>query len=189
MRAIDADIWILTETNSCVSPGGSYKAVATSPISSLGRYTAGENRTTIWSRLPMGGGTIETCDPETAVCAEIQLAGSLFLIYGTIIPYHAAGTRYPYRFLGENQQGRNSWELHYESISRHATDWLRLRKQFPGHHLVVRRLQPEPGTQVLVRDSKGTRGFGHCAGGGRSFLCDRRGNPTRGPKRRPQPRG
>jgi len=106
MRMIDADVWILTETNSCVSPGSEYQCLESLPITGSERYASGENRTTIWSRLPMGREPIRTHDPETAVCAEIKHGGSLFLIYGTIIPYHAA-------------------------------DWLRLRKKFPGHHLVV----------------------------------------------------
>ena len=91
----------------------------------------------IWSRLPIGREPIKTHDPETAVCAEVRHGDSLFLIYGTIIPYHAAGTRYPYRFEGAEVEGKKAWELHYESIANHAADWCRLRKKFPSHHLVV----------------------------------------------------
>ena len=137
MRMIDADVWILTETNSCVSPGSEYQRLESRPITGPERYAAGENRTTIWSRLPLGPEPVETHDPETAVCAEIKHGGSLFLIYGTIIPYHAAGTRYPYRFEGEVVVGRKAWELHYVSIANHGADWSRLREKFTGHHLVV----------------------------------------------------
>jgi hypothetical protein len=137
MRAIDADVWILTETNSCVSPGSEYRCVESPKLTGPERYATGENRTTIWSRLPMGREPIKTHDPETAVCAEIEHGGSLFLIYGTIIPYHAAGTRYPYRFEGAEVEGKKAWELHYKSIANHAADWRRLRKHFPMHHLVV----------------------------------------------------
>ncbi len=137
MHAIDADIWILTETNSCVSPGSEYERLESRPISGSKRYAAGENRTTLWSRLPMGPEPFETHDPETAVCAEIKHGGSLFLICGTIIPYRAAGTRYPYRFEGAHVEGKKAWELHYQSIANHRADWLRLREKFPGHLLVV----------------------------------------------------
>ena len=137
MRTIDADVWILTETNSCVSPGSEYRCVESRPITGPERYAAGENRTTIWSRLPMGQEPVETHDPETAVCAEINYGGASFLIYGTIIPYQLAGTRYPYRFEGAQVEGKKGWELHYQSIANHGADWCRLRKKFPGHYLVV----------------------------------------------------
>jgi len=81
--------------------------------------------------------SVKTHDPETAVCAEVRHCGSLFLIYGTIIPYHAAGTRYRYRFEGAEVQGKKAWELHYESIANHAADWRRLRDNYPDHRMVV----------------------------------------------------
>lgn len=137
MLAVDADVWILTETNSCVSPGSEYQRLESRPITGPERYAAGENRTTIWSRLPMGREPIETHDPETAVCAEVKHGDSLFLIYGTIIPYHAAGTKYPYRFEGAEVVGRKGWELHYGSIVNHAADWRRLREEFPKHAICV----------------------------------------------------
>jgi hypothetical protein len=137
MLAVDADVWILTETNSCVSPGSEYQCLESRPITGPERYAAGENRTTIWSRLPMGQEPIKTHDPETAVYAEIKHGDSLFLIYGTIIPYQHAGTSYPYRFEGAEVEGKKAWELHYESIGNHAADWRRLRDEFPAHLLVV----------------------------------------------------
>jgi len=136
MLAVEADIWILTETNSCVSPGPDYRCVASTPISGPERYWPGENRTTIWSRFPIEK-AIETHDHETAVCAEIKHGDSLILVYGTIIPYHAAGTKYPYRFEGKVVSGRKGWELHYESIGNHAADWWRLRKKFQNHSMCV----------------------------------------------------
>ena len=138
MSSVEADIWILTETNSCVSPGQEYKWQRSStPIAGPERYEEGENRTTIWSRLPISDSAIETHDPETAVCAEVEHAGKLILIYGTIIPYQHAGTKYPYRFEGKNVVGRKGWELHYESIGNHSLDWQRLRGRFPDHQMVV----------------------------------------------------
>jgi len=89
IRLIDADLWILTETNACVSPGPDYRRLQSTPINYPQYpkyYSAGENRTTIWSRFPIRR-LIETHDPETAVCAEVEHAGGLVLIYGTIIPY------------------------------------------------------------------------------------------------------
>lgn len=134
--SLNVDIWILTETNACVSPGPQYRCVASPPITGPERYSKGENRTTIWSRFPIKKTAI-THDPETAVCAEIEGAFGPLLVYGTIIPYQHAGTRFPYRFEGEVVAGRKGWELHYESIAHHATEWRRLRKDFPKHGLCI----------------------------------------------------
>ena len=136
MRTINADVWILTETNACVTPGTDYHGLSSTPIDGPERYAPGENRTTIWSRFPIKR-SVATHDPETAVCAEIEHPGGLALIYGTIIPYHAAGTKYQYRYEGVNVVGRKGWELHYESIQHHGVEWQRLRKEFPDHSLCV----------------------------------------------------
>lgn len=136
MRAVDADIWILTETNACVSPGSDYQCVQSKPIDGPEYYAPGENRTTIWSRFPIKR-SLETHDPETAVCVELEHAGISMLIYGTILPYHAAGTKYRYRHEGTVVVGRKCWQLHYESIKRHAAEWRQLREEFPAHSLCV----------------------------------------------------
>jgi hypothetical protein len=136
MRLIDADIWILTETNACVSPGPDYQCLQSTPIDGPERYSPGENRTTIWSRFPIRR-SLKTHDPETAVCAEVEHAGALVLIYGTIIPYHDAGTRYEYRFEGATVIGKKAWQLHYKSIEHHAEDWQQLREKFPTHSVCV----------------------------------------------------
>jgi len=136
IESINADIWILTETNSCVSPGKDYQSVESSPLSAPERYSPGENRTTIWSRFPITR-CLPTHDPETAVCAEVDHGGTLMLIYGTIIPYHAAGTKYRYRHNGNTVVGNKAWQLHYESIQAHAAEWKKLRQEYPTHSLCV----------------------------------------------------
>ena len=82
MRAVNAeeevDVWILTETHSCISPGNGFQCRATTPITGPERYAEGENRTTIWSRLPIRR-SVPTHDPETAVCAEIECGGKSML--------------------------------------------------------------------------------------------------------------
>lgn len=100
------------------------------------RYFPGENRTTIWSRFPIRR-QVQTHDPETAVCAEIESSGQRMLIYGTVLPYHAAGTKYPYRSRGETVSGKKTWQLHYESIASHAEEWQRLRREHPFHPFVI----------------------------------------------------
>lgn len=163
MSLVEADIWILTETNSCVSPGPEFKWQRSStPITGPERYAEGENRTTIWSRLPLSETDIESHDPETAVCAEVEHAGRLMLVYGTIIPYQHAGTRYPYRFEGANVCGKKCWELHYESIGNHSVDWQRLRDRFPNHQTVVAGdLNQNRGGRHWYGTKKGRELLGH----------------------------
>jgi endonuclease/exonuclease/phosphatase family metal-dependent hydrolase len=136
LRLINADIWVLTETNSCVSPGDDYQCLESPPLSSLGRYSPGENRTTIWSRFPITR-CIPAHDPETAVCAELDHGGTPLLVYGTIIPYGAAGINYRYRYNGETVVGKKAWQLHYESIQAHGARWKELRREYPAHSLCV----------------------------------------------------
>ncbi|MGJ8653062.1 MAG: hypothetical protein ACSHX8_07295 [Opitutaceae bacterium] len=50
-----------------------------------------------------------------------------------MIPYHAAGTKYPYRSSREDITGKKAWQLHYESIELHKADWDRLRALHPDH--------------------------------------------------------
>lgn len=136
LRSVNADIWILTETNECVSPGTEYHSLRTKPMTSPERYSPGENRTTIWSRYPITQ-RIKTHDPETAVCAEVEHDGRRILVYGTVLPYHAAGTKYPYRSHGETVVGKKAWQLHYEAIQNHGREWQRLLQEYPAHSLCV----------------------------------------------------
>ncbi len=53
MKSVNADVWILTETSSLASPGKDFVPVATEAIQGEIKYAEGENRTTIWSRLPI----------------------------------------------------------------------------------------------------------------------------------------
>jgi hypothetical protein len=116
---IDADIWILTETNSAINPGTCYSEIATSPISEY--HNSGENCSTIWSRYPIGR-TFPTFDPSIAVCAEILSPLGLFLVYGTIITW--ANDKGP---TGKSKK----WQEHYKSIESHAQDWAKLNQGLP----------------------------------------------------------
>lgn len=134
IRELEADVWILTETNGNVSPGTEFQAYMSSTIS--GYHSDGETRTTVWSRFPVRQ-QIETHDPDTAVCIELDSPVGPLLVYGTVIPYHDAGTRAPYRSAGRDQISKPAWQLHHESIPLHEADWRRIREQFPSHHLCV----------------------------------------------------
>lgn len=115
---INADIWILTETNSAINPGTCYSEVASSPAS---YHTPGENGSTIWSRYPIRK-TFPTFNPSMAVCAEILLPMGSWLVYGTIITY-------------ANDKGptgtAKKWQEHYKSITSHGQDWAKLNQGLP----------------------------------------------------------
>ncbi|WP_416670218.1 endonuclease/exonuclease/phosphatase family protein [Egbenema bharatensis] len=116
LREVDADIWILTETNSVISPGENYhEPVATQPEAS---HTKGENWTTIWSRYPIQQ-TLATRDAEIAVCAEVDLGNSIgrLVVYGTIITWANDGVW---------SKEAKKWQRHYESIAWHSEDWATL---------------------------------------------------------------
>ncbi len=86
LKGIDADILILTETNSIIHPGAAYTSFATPalPLSKGPAHSVGENRTTIWSKYP-GSKHLETYDDLTSICVGIQTPLGHLNVYGTII--------------------------------------------------------------------------------------------------------
>jgi len=125
IKEVEADVWILTETNAAINPGDLYFSLATLPIPKY--HSLGENFTTIWttSRLIR---KIQTFDPEFAVCVEIESPLGPMIVYGTIITY--ANDR------GPNNNSKR-WQEHQKSILKHSEDWQRIRSEFPDHHFIV----------------------------------------------------
>lgn len=122
--SIDADVWVLTETNDAINLPG-YFAASTPPVS--GYHAAGENFTTVLSRWPIGQ-TLPTQNSSLSVCVEVAAPTGPCLVYGTIIPYA--------NYRGPDGQSKR-WAEHRKSISAHQADWKRLRGEFPGHSMVV----------------------------------------------------
>lgn len=124
LRTIDADLWVLTETNSAIALPG-FESCSTLALE--GYHLSGENFTTILSRWPIIR-QLPTWDPRLAVCVEINSPFGPILAYGTIITY-------------ANDRGRSGtskrWHEHRESIQKHRQDWLDLRRAFPKHAFVV----------------------------------------------------
>ena len=120
LGAIDADIWILTETKASVipesrapDPFAGYVGLASRPESH--KEKPGQNKTTIWSRFGLQR-TIATFDPDTAVCAEIQTPMGPMIVYGSIITYWG----------DTNAEFPKQWDRHLNEIERHANDWERI---------------------------------------------------------------
>ncbi|MFV8366252.1 endonuclease/exonuclease/phosphatase family protein [Flavobacterium sp. XS1P27] len=87
LSELDADILILTETNSSINPGKDYSYIATESLTKDHDgipYKSGENRTTIWTKYKIEK-QLKTFDNFTSVCAEIQTSLGVLTIYGTII--------------------------------------------------------------------------------------------------------
>jgi endonuclease/exonuclease/phosphatase family metal-dependent hydrolase len=124
IQHIDADVWVLTETNTAIDLGSDYNSIQSIPWNSY--HQAGENLTTIWSRWKLR--KISTFDEHWAVCAEIDSPFGAMIIYGTVLPY-------------ANDKGISGtskrWEEHRRSIQQHHEDWLGIQKQYPNHLMCI----------------------------------------------------
>ncbi len=168
LRAVNADIWVLTETNEAIALEG-YHALAT-PTTSLRRR--GERATMIWSRWPLHelpvfpdlpeaedpprvwpSYTTSSRDTSPAVCALVEHPVAPLLVYGTIITYF--GDRGPAGQSKYNDEQRRA-------IADHSRDWQRLRAAYPDLPMVVagdfdatcdERNYPAKDTCSLLRDA------------------------------------
>ncbi len=106
LRMCDADIFILTETNSLINPGSDYhfKSTTELPASFEGlSYARGENRAAIYSKFPFGR-NFETADEYTSVCSEVLIPGGSLIIYATIIGVTGGkDTRFQGEFIKQKQ--------------------------------------------------------------------------------------
>jgi len=124
IRRVEADLWVLTETHSCIAIDG-FASLAAPP--ETGYHRLGESYATIWSRWPILS-SVPTFNPNFAVCAEVRSPLGPILVYGSIITYAMDGV---------HNGGVRRWERHRESIRQHRKDWLELRRQFPEHLLCI----------------------------------------------------
>lgn len=121
IRSIGADIWVLTETwNEIKLPG--FHGVSTP--SSLGTYDASESAVAIWVPEAWGLRTLEVTTANLCVELLPPDAESPMLVYGTIITWHG-------------DPGAKNWVKHLEEVERQTTEWVRLRRDFPIHRLIV----------------------------------------------------
>ena len=125
LQAIDADIWVVTETDASVELGDLHRLATVAP-KEVG-YADTESFAAIHSRYAMRG--LPTSDAQFAVCAEIPESplGPL-VVYGSIITYHFDGVR-----EGEAK----AWARHHAAVRTQAADWLKLRQEYPTHMLIV----------------------------------------------------
>lgn len=116
LQEIEADIWILTETNDVIDLANIYNKVASYSPPEWNGFSC----TTIWSRFPIK--QLQTYNSWESVCVEIESPIGNFLVYGTIITWAHDGVL----------EGKAKvWERHYESIKMHGKDWVKLSQNLP----------------------------------------------------------
>uniref|UniRef100_B8HKT6 Endonuclease/exonuclease/phosphatase n=1 Tax=Cyanothece sp. (strain PCC 7425 / ATCC 29141) TaxID=395961 RepID=B8HKT6_CYAP4 len=127
IEAINADVWILTETNNKAVDLAAKGYEKFTSIEYTDKGLEQNAYTTIWSRLQAPTQIIKTFDPDLSVCIKVSQPIDL-MIYGTIITWH--GDR------GSDGTSK-SWEEHYRSIQHHGDDWSRLIQEYSDHKLLV----------------------------------------------------
>lgn len=132
IREIDADIWVLTETNASIIPSSSrfpqvgYVSLASLPTNELS-HKLGESSTAIWSRYGIRQ-AIRAVEIDDAVCAEVDTPLGPMLVYATIITYA--------NDPGPNNKSKK-WEEHRKAIAEYNKDWTQIAAAFPKHALCI----------------------------------------------------
>lgn len=126
MSAIDADIWVLTETRASVTPNDTYHGLH-SPPHPTRRPDLDERWVSVWSRWPLRP-TEVAADPRGSVSAIVDTPVGGIVVYGTVLPW-------------ANEKGSDGkagmWQVHYQQIERQGDEWKRLRMLYPDLPLVV----------------------------------------------------
>lgn len=105
LSEINADILVLTETNSCIDLRDNYPTCFSTDCLfeslAVGEevYEQGENRVTIWSKF-RGQRRIDMCNSHSSICAELKCDdwGELN-VYGTVIGIYGKNRMYEPRIL------------------------------------------------------------------------------------------
>ena len=112
LTELDADILILTETDSQIDLGEKYASISSQNLFAGYdgiEYKNTENRTTIWTKYKIEK-QYSTYDHYTSVCAEIKTPHGLLNVYGTIIGvFGGKGERF--------QNDMKSQKLDFENLS------------------------------------------------------------------------
>ena len=126
MKAIDADVWVLTETVEDICPGAGYVGVSTTGTDR--DQWPDEVWTKIWSRWPVEA-VLKTSDPARCVAARIlHPQRGPFIVYGTVLPWTTD------KWRGLPGAGGVAFR---GALDEQASDWAALRARFPGEDLFV----------------------------------------------------
>jgi exonuclease III len=123
LHDVDADILVLTETNSCIDLSKSYTSFATTSLFetlSIGSepYQQGENRVTIWTKLEAKR-RVDLCNSHSAICVQVETAWGKLNVYGTVIGIYGKN-----RTSGEPKQlAQTDFE---RTLDVQLADWKRI---------------------------------------------------------------
>jgi endonuclease/exonuclease/phosphatase family metal-dependent hydrolase len=125
LAAVDADVWVLTETRASIGPEG-FHAVH-SPVLEGWSRDEDERMISLWSRWPIRP-TALTPDPRTSLSALVATPTGPLLVYGSVLPW-----------ANDTDPGGTArmWERHAATIPVQGEEWRQLRAEHPGVPLVL----------------------------------------------------
>lgn len=118
IQIVQADIWILTETHTSISPDSGFTSISTQTADRA--HELGEIWVTIWSRFPMESAA-PTSAPYRAIAVRIMPPDARALIvYGIVLPW-----------LGSSWQGIPAvgGAAFSAALSAQCADWLSLQRE------------------------------------------------------------
>ena len=148
MRAVAADVWVLTETDERLAPEEGMTGISSTTPERAHRD--GERWVTIWAR-DYQLEALPTIDPIRTVCVRLSRQnGTPLLVYGTVLPWRADRRFRP--LVGA--------EAFCYALAHQAADWAALRSANPDHILCVAGdFNQEATPPCRVGTSKGLRAF------------------------------
>jgi hypothetical protein len=126
MGAVQADVWVLTETHMELAPHVGLELVASS--NAAPDLEPGEAWTAIWARRGVIAGQVRSADPERTACMKTtDVSGRPLYINGTVLPWLGDGRR-------RSLEGADPFAA---ALAEQAADWRRIRAAEPDAGLVV----------------------------------------------------
>jgi hypothetical protein len=126
IAAVNADVWVLTESRTSIAPGDDYLGIH-SPPHPPRRSDPDERWVSIWSRLPMERVSVRPSLWSATALIDTDLGR--VLVHGVVLPFHAE----------PNPDGGPvlAWSEFRKELARQATDWGDLRRMYPDAPVVV----------------------------------------------------
>ena len=127
LKAVNADIWVLTETHELISPGSDFSSVMSGKPE--GESRAGEHWAGIWSRYPMKHLPAFVSDESRCTAALIEHPdfGDM-TVYATVLPWTGS------KWRDIEPVGGAAFEA---ALNLYTLDWKKLREAFPNALHVV----------------------------------------------------
>jgi endonuclease/exonuclease/phosphatase family metal-dependent hydrolase len=144
MAAVEADLWVVTETHLGYAPSAKHQHSVFSPPHPE-RRPEPERWASIWSRWPITLVAAPAPHPRGSVAGLVATPGGPVLVYGTVLAW-ANEPRH------DDGRSARMWEVHLAEIDRQGAEWAQLRSAYPEIPMVV------AGDFNQVRDGSGWYG-------------------------------